>query len=162
MPEMVSSKEVSLRFGVNMSRAAKAIRDCAQCMGRPDAVHKSESKGTRNRIYIDAEVFEAWIDLVGELSAGEPVHTPDMTIPIQDPHLPRFVYGSGDRREDCARYTTCLDRFLADHERRCGSKHRTVEPQGQCPVGCQHYRLRCHQTDREIAYAYSMGEGYMP
>lgn len=162
MPEKISSKDVSKRFSVNMCRAAKAIRTAARAMGRPDAVSKSDKKGSKNRLFILSEVFEAWLDLVGDFHAGEPVRGPDMSIPLPDPHLPRFEYGSGDRRDDCGLYDSCLDRFLADHELRCGGKRRSTEAQGQCPSACQHFRLRNHKNDREMAYAYSGGGGYLP
>lgn len=158
---MMSSSDIAKRFDVNRSRAAKAIRMAARAMGCPEAVHKSQKKGSMNRIYIRADVFESWLGMVGDFhSSADPVRGPDMSIPLPDPHLPRFEYGPGDRRDECGRYESCMDRFLADHELRCGGKRRTTEAQGQCPVGCAHFRLRNHQTDREMAYAYSGGEGY--
>lgn len=45
---------------------------------------------------------------------------------------PRMLAGDGDRREDCARYGACLDRFVAAF---CQRGDRP----GHCPEGCSGY-----------------------
>lgn len=92
--------------------------------------------------------------------AGKPKHEP-----TQLPLLYRFELGSGNRREDCARYEECLQTF--------GLEHPTTEdinepdPDARCPRGCRGYEpeskhIRVALATRRRDSQWSMTTGCEP
>lgn len=67
--------------------------------------------------------------------------------------IPGLSLGRGGKRDTCASYDRCLDKFVAKHSR--GHLKGGIEPEGHCPTPCPHFR----PISREEQFAHAMAGG---